>query len=112
MKMTKPIREKKAPKTLSPSDKHALDRISDLIYEMQDIDPQRLLDQGKLISDLLTASDRALIRKLVAGIDRGDVTEESLQVGWKTTMASHQFYVVNPLTVMVANIAKAIAAHQ
>jgi hypothetical protein len=46
----------------------------------------------------------------VAGIRRGDVTEESMQVVWKKTLAYDLFYIVNPLTVLMANIAKVIAA--
>ena len=111
MKMTKPFREDNGPKKLSPSDEHTLRRISELIYEMHNIDPQRLSDEEKLISDLLTIPDRLGVL-LVAGIRRGDVTEESMQVVWKKTLAYDRFYTVNPLTVLVGNIAKAIAAHQ
>jgi hypothetical protein len=112
MKPTKPFRANREPKKLSPSDERTLLRISELIYEMHNIDPQRLSDEEKLISDLLTMSDRQGVQKLVAGIRRGDVTEESMLVIWKETLAYDMFYTVNPLTVLVGNIAKAIAAHQ
>ncbi|MCW0002223.1 hypothetical protein OE766_28925 [Pararhizobium sp. YC-54] len=92
---------------MSPCDNCTLMLLGDLLYAIHDA---RVRDRSafrSMVRQRLTTEDRKGIAKLVAGIARGDVTEDLLRARWKNTAAGDQF-VLTSLTDFAFEVARAI----
>ncbi|MCW0002222.1 hypothetical protein OE766_28920 [Pararhizobium sp. YC-54] len=92
LKAGAPSKRRETPTQLSRSEIRTLQRLGDLVRDIDHLDPHFKADRKKLLLARLTAEDKVGVMELVAAVARGDVTEYLLQAEWHKTAAADLAY--------------------